>query len=344
MICRMRSLSILLALFPALLSTASFGQSAEAFYRQNSRITLLIGFGAGTGYDVWGRILTQHMTKHMPGAPTFIMQHMPGAGSLTMANHLYNVAPKDGTVIGSFSRNLPSQVMIGLPNAKLDPRQFGYIGSPELPVRVCAVATRSGVTSIEELRKIEVLMGGTGIATVPTFMPPLINKFAGTRFKVIDGYKSADEVYLAMDRGEVHGICQGYSPIMSRLGDQIRAGRVKILFNFEERRNPLLNGAPSIFEYISSEEDKQMLTFINSSTELGRPYAAPPGIPKDRLEALRKAFEATMKDPAFLKDAEKQDLEITLTTGAELEKIVKDLYTIPKATIDRANTLISRKQ
>jgi tripartite-type tricarboxylate transporter receptor subunit TctC len=333
-----------LSLVLAGLSGTAAGQTAEEFYAKNNRLTLLIGFGAGTGYDVWGRIVTQHMAKHMPGKPAFIMQHMPGAGSLAMANFLYNAAPKDGTVIGSFSRNLPSQVMIGLPNANLDPRKFGYVGSPELPVRVCVALASSGVTSVAELRKTEVMMGGTGVATVPTFMPSLINKLAGTRFKVIDGYKSADDVYLAMERGEVHGICQGYAPIMSRLGDGVRAGRINFLFNFEERRDPQLNGAPSIFEFIDNPEDRQMLTFINSSTELGRPYAAPPGIPVDRLRVLRQAFEATLKDPDFLRDAQKHGLDVTMTTGEGLEKIVNDLYSIPKPLIERANALISKKQ
>ena len=324
-------------------SGTAVGQTAAEFYTKNNRLTLLIGFGAGTGYDVWGRLLTQHMVKYLPGKPTFIMQHMPGAGSLTMANYLYNVAPKDGTVIGSFSRNLPSQVMIGLPNANLDPRQFGYIGSPELPVRICVALASSGVTTVEQLRRTEVIMGGTGITTVPTFMPPLINKLAGSKFKVIDGYKSADDVYLAIERGEVHGICQGYAPIMSRLGDGIRAGRINFLFNFEERRDPLLKGAPSIFEFIDEEEDRQMLRFINSSTELGRPYAAPPAIPPDRLRLLRQAFESAVKDPDFLRDAQKLELDITVITGQGLEKLVNDLYNIPKPIVERANALISTK-
>lgn len=269
---------------------------------------------------------------------------MPGAGSLTMANYLYNVAPKDGTVIGSFSRNLPSQVIIGLPNANLDPRKSGYVGSPELPVRICVALASSGVATVEQLRRTEVIMGGTGITTVPTFMPPLINKLAGSRFKVIDGYKSADDVYLAMERSEVQDICQGYAPIMAWLGDGIRAGRINFLFNFEERRDPLLNGAPSIFEFIDSEEDRQMLRFINSSTELRRPYAAPPGIPADRLRLLRDAFEATVKDAGFLRDARKLELHITLITGEGLEKLVNDLYNIPKPIVDRANALISGKE
>ena len=147
-----------------------------------------------------------------------------------------------------------------------------------------------------------------------------------------------------MERGEVHGICQGYTPIMSRLGDGLRADRIKFLFNFEQRRDPNLKGAPSIFEFIAAPEDRQMLTFINSSTELGRPYAAPPGIPTDRLKVMRQAFEATMKDPDFLRDAQKNDLDITVITGEGLERLVNDLYKIPKPVVDRANALISTKE
>jgi tripartite-type tricarboxylate transporter receptor subunit TctC len=257
-----------------------------------------------------------------------------------MANHLYNAAAKDGSVLGSFSRNLPSQVMIGLPNANLDPKQFGYIGSPELPIRTCAVSTKAGVSSVEDLQKKEVIMGGTGVATVPTFMPPIVNQLAGTKFKVIEGYQGGNEVLLAIQRDEVHGICQGYAAMVQHDTESFKSGKMRFMFNFEEKREPLLQGAPSIFEYIKKPEDKQIMTFSNSSTELGRPYVTPPGVPADRLAALRKAFDATMKDPEFLKDAEKANLDVAVTSGEDLERKVNALYSIPKAIVDRANSLM----
>jgi tripartite-type tricarboxylate transporter receptor subunit TctC len=332
--------ALVVSLIGAVPRSAAAAESVEDFYKKNNQLTVLIGFGMGTGYEVWARLIGKTMTKYVPGHPTFVVKDMPGAGSLTMANFLYNKAPKDGSVIGSFSRNLPSQVMIGLPNAQLDPRRFIYVGSPELPTRTCAVTSEAGVNSVEDLQKKEVLMGGTGAATVPTFMPPIINKMAGTKFKVIDGYQSAAEVYLAMQRNEVHGICQGFAPIATSLPDLVKAGKLKFLFNFEEKRDPLLKGAPSIFEYIKSAEDKQIMTFINSSTELGRPYALPPGTEPAKVAALRKAFDQTMTDPEFLQDAAKAQLDVSALTGEELDEKIKALYAVPKELIDKANALM----
>ncbi len=324
----------------SILALPAWAQSVEEFYRKNNTVSILFGFAAGSGYETWARVVAQHMRKHIPGNPNILVKAMPGAGSLVMANHLYNQAPKDGTVMGSFSRNLPSQVMIGLPNANLDPNAFIYLGSPELPIRVCAVSTDAGVDSVEDMQKKEVIMGGTGITTVPTFMPPVVNQLAGTKFKVIEGYPGGFEVALAIARGEVHGICQGYAAMLQHGTDLFKSGRMRAMFNFEEKREPILKGVPSIFEYIKTEEGKQIMRFINSSTELGRPYVLPPGVPQDRVAALRKAFEQTVNDPDFLRDAEKANLDVTLTNGEDLQRKITEFYKIPKALVEKANALM----
>lgn len=334
---RMAALALLAS---TVLPSPSSAQSVEEFYTKNNVVTILFGFAPGSGYETWARIVAQHMRKYIPGNPNVVVKAMPGAGSLVMANHLYNQAPKDGTVIGTFSRNLPSQVMIGLPNANLDPNRFLYVGSPELPVRVCAVSTDAGVNSVEDMQKKEVLMGGTGIASVPTFMPPVVNQLAGTKFKVIEGYPGGTDVALAIARGEVHGICQGYTSMLQHGGDMFKSGKLRFMFNFEEKREPMLNGAPSIFEYIKTDESKQIMRFINSSTELGRPFALPPGVPMDRVAALRTAFEKGTRDPEFLRDAEKANLEVTVTSGEDLQSKITELYKIPKALVDKANALM----
>jgi tripartite-type tricarboxylate transporter receptor subunit TctC len=253
---------------------------------------------------------------------------------------MYNVAPKDGTVVGTMNRDIPSQTMLGLENAKFDPRLFGYLGSPEVELRVCSVMTRTGVTTVADAQKTEVFVGSQGPSIASSFIPPLVNKFAGTKFKVIDGYQSNPAVQLAMRRGEIGGACSGYFAMTQGMGEEFKTGQLNVLFSFGEKRNPILKGAPSILEYVANQEDRQILTFVNSSSELGRPFVTPPGLPADRLEALRQAFSLVMKDPDFLKEAEKAKLSVADTPGSELERIVKALYEIPKPIVDKANALI----
>ena len=339
-----RSLGAVAALLLAAVTAGAPGassQTVEEFYRKNNVITFYTGFGPGTGYDIWARAVSTHMTKILPGNPTFIIKNMPGAGSLTLANYLFNTAPKDGTAIGMFSRNIPSQVMLGLDNAMLDPREFIWIGSPESSIRICAVMPSTGITAVEGLMTKEVPMGGSGGAS--TFMPAVINQVAGTKFKVIKGYQSAGEIYLAMQRGEVGGMCGTYESVSRDAAEMLKEGKLKILFNTEAKRSGLLKGAPSIQEYVKDARNKQLLDFINSATELGRPIAAPPQLPTDRAAALRKAFQATMADPAFLADAQKQGLEVDVIAGEDIQELVRNLYRIPKDIVDEATKLMAEK-
>lgn len=336
-------------LFPAISAIAMIAaathsaaaQSTEDFYRQNKQITIYVGFGPGSGYDRWTRTVAHHMGKHIPGNPHFIIKNMPGAGSLVAANYVYNVAPKDGSALGAFSRNLPAQALIGRKGVKYDPRKFGWIGSPTIASRVCAVMAATKITSVDHVLNKEVIMGGTGPATAPSFIPVVLNTLLGTKFKVVEGYRSSEEVHLAMERGEVSGICQSAAAINKLHPEWVKSGKLRILFNLETTRNPQLNGAPSIFEYIKDKDNKQTLQFITSSTELGRPLVAPPGLPQARLAALRAAFDATMKDPAFLKVTARQKMVVIPKSGAELAALVNALYTIPQATVKKARALMA---
>jgi tripartite-type tricarboxylate transporter receptor subunit TctC len=333
----------LFTLLSTVVTAPATAQTVEEFYR-GKQITWLIGYPPGVSHEIWARAITATMRKHLPGNPTFVIQHMPGAGTLTMANHLFNTAPKDGTVVGMFARTIPSQVMMGLENAKLDPREFTWIGSPELPTRVCVATTKSGVTSVEDLRKKELIVAGQGAATIQTFLPPMLNQMVGTKFRVVDGYRSAEESYLAMERGEADAFCQSYGAIARGAADMFKEGKLKLLFSLEREPSPQLKGTPSIYDYVKDERDKQILDFINADTDLGRPIAAPPQVNPQRLAALQKAFLATMKDPEFLKEAERLDLEINVTEGDELARRVKNLYAIPKDVVDRAIQLMGTKK
>lgn len=314
---------------------------AEAFYKQNKLITLTVGFGPGSGYDVWARLVARHMANHVPGAPKIIVKNQPGAGSLVAANHLYNVAPKDGTVIGTFSRNLPSQALIGQKGVRFDPRQFGWIGSPETSSRVCAVAAGDKVRAFKDVRAHEVLMGGMGPATAPSFVPRVLNELMGTKFKVIEGYHGAADINLAMQRGEVNGICQSYATVRNLNPEWIKSGKMVFLFNMETRRNPQIGGVPSIFEFVENAETRQVLQFMAANTELGYPFAAPPGVPAERLAALRAAFDRAVANETFRKEAERQKLDVQPTSGADLAAAVRGLYEIPDSVVKKAQSLMA---
>ena len=312
-------------------------QSVEDFYKQKKQLTLIVGSAANTSYDGWARLVARHMGKHIPGSPSILVKNMPGASGITSANHLYNIAPKDGSTFGTFSRNIPGQALMGdAERIKYDPRLFGWIGSPELPVGVCAVRTDTGVKTAQDILTKEVLMGGSGAGSGPSFMPAVINNVTGSKFKVIEGYQGSNEIHLAIARGEVSGICGGFYTIRRFQGEKLASGAMAVLFSYERKRHAVLGGVPSVTEFITDPVKRQLFAFITSSSEFGRPYAAPPDLPADRLAALRKAFAALANDGEFLAEVEKLDLPFNLTTGEELQTVAKELFEIPKETRDQA--------
>lgn len=331
----LRLLIVVLAL-PGL----AHADSAIDFYKTHPRITLLVGMGPGSSYDIWANLLGRYMRKYMPGNPRFIVSNMPGAGSLVMANYLFNTAPADGTYIGSISPSLPTQALLGLQNIRFDPRRFHYIGSAETSDHACAAISTAGVHSVVDARANEMLVGGNGPTTVPSYMPPILNKFLGTRFKVIEGYKTVPEVFLAMDRNEVGGICSKLDTMLSGKSDMLKSGSLVILFTLNRNREATLPDVPTAFEFIKDAGERNTLAFLRSSIEFGRPYVAPPGVPADRVDLLRSAFERAAADPDFLAEVEKQRRQVTLTTGATLQTMADTLMDTPKAVVDQAKALL----
>lgn len=302
-------------------------QSPEEFYR-GKQIIFIVSSAAGGDYDLWARTIARHMGSHIPGKPSFVPQNMPGAGQMTATNHLFNVAAKDGSTIGMIGRNLPNQALLKQPNVQFDPTKFNWLGSPELTNRVCGAMTASGVTSGEDLFQKELLMGGAGANTAVSTTPLLLHNVLGMKFKLIEGYGSTNAVMLAMERGEVGGICQTYMGIKNGNEDWLTSGRFKILFNME--RNPIPGvDAPTIYSFVKTQEQRDLIGLFNGSVELGRPLAAPAGVPADRVAALRQAFDDTMKDPAFLAEAAHLKLEINTLTGAQLDELVAALMKTP---------------
>jgi tripartite-type tricarboxylate transporter receptor subunit TctC len=318
--------------------TALCAEPVEDFYK-GKQIRIITGAAAGDGYDLWSRMLARHMGRHIPGRPSIIVQNMPGAGTVVAANHVFNAAAKDGTVIGSFSRSLPSQALLNRPNIKFDPRQFGWIGSPESINRVCAVGKKTKVRSIDDLLQHELVVGGIGASQMPTYVPMMLNKMLGTKFKVVEGYGSTNAIILAIERGEVDGICMSSSTLLGPRVDLIEKGVLTILFNVESKPMARPPGVPTIFTRFNDEQ-RQIVSLINSAIEFGRPFAAPPGVPAERLAALQGALRATVADPEFIAEAEKLKFIVTYTSPQDMGDITARMYATPKSIIESASALM----
>jgi tripartite-type tricarboxylate transporter receptor subunit TctC len=313
----------------------------EEFYA-GKRITFIVGTSAGAPYDVWTRLLGRHLGKHIPGHPTFVPQNMPGGGSITAANHLYGQAARDGTTLAMISRSIALQDLLKNPAVKYKAAEFDWIGSTDIINRACAIYIGANVKPGTDPYKQQLLFGGSGAGSSITTTPTLAQKLLGLNIKVVDGYPGPPEILLAMERGEVDGICSAFTGIDSSRPGWIAEGRLKVLFNMEEK--PITGvpavTAPSIHSFAKTEEQHQILSFYNSSALLGWPVMSTPGVPKDRLDALRRAFDATMKDPEFLDEAKKLGLSINPTNGEELATIAQKIMSTPRSIIDKTLEIV----
>jgi tripartite-type tricarboxylate transporter receptor subunit TctC len=303
------------------------------------QVRLIIGFGAGGGYDQYGRIVGRYIDKHLPGNPTIVPQNMPGAGSIAAANTIYANSPKDGSVFGIIARDAVTQPLtVENSGAKFDATKVSWLGSPAAETNVCVATNKAKVATYQDLLKNELIIGGTGTGTGTEIYPKALNGLVGTKFKLVSGYPSSTDVFLAMERGEVHGICESYSSVMRKDAEAIAKGEIKILFQAALKNNPEVK-APFLLDLVKDKEQHQALEFIYAGQTIGRPFIAPPDLPPGILKTLRDAFDATMKDPEFLKEAEKQKLDIDPVSGAELEKVVKTVYATPKSVLDRVKAV-----
>jgi tripartite-type tricarboxylate transporter receptor subunit TctC len=309
-------------------SRSAHAQAAQDFYK-GKQIRLIIGYPVGNDYDLAGRFLARHLAKHIPGAPAIVVQNMPQAASLVAANFLTAQAPRDGTVLASFSRNIPSQARMGQMNMEVDPRRLNFIGATSLPSRVCVRWATAPVK--------------TPADSSLSILPTVFNQVLGTRFRIIQGYKGTTDAVLAMERGEIQGSCSTYGQY--RLyGELIRDGKLVFLLRAEEAVIPEIPDVPSIFDYAKTDEQRALMRFVFSSTGFGRPYAFPPDVPKDRVEIMRKAFAETLQDPALEVEAEKMKMDMTYRTADDLEHLVADLYVAPPALIETVKKLVPNLQ
>jgi tripartite-type tricarboxylate transporter receptor subunit TctC len=318
----------ILALCPISVGQA---QSPADFYK-GKNIDLYIGYSAGGGYDVYARSLARHMGRFIPGNPTIVPKNMPGAGSLVLANWLYNVAPKDGTAFGIIGRGTAFDPLLGSTKAQFDAAKFNWIGSMNDEVSVCVAWHTTGITKLEQVKQNELTVGGTGPAADTDQFPKVLNATIGTKFKIIAGYPGGNDIDLAMERGEVMGRCGwSWSSVTATHQNWIDEKRINVLVQLSLSRHPDLPNVPLIMDFAKSNEEKQIFKLVFARQPMGRPFLMPPGIPADRMVAVRKAFMDTMKDGEFLADAEKMKLEINPVSGDAVQEIVQQVYQTPKS-------------
>jgi len=334
-------------LLQACLSTILFAGAANAdevadFY-QGKSIEIQIAYTAGGGYDLYARILSRRFGNHIPGKPTIIPKNSPGAGGLRLANWLYSVAPKDGTVLAAIGRTTPFEPLVGNSGAvKFDPIKFHYIGSGNNDVSVCAVWYATGITKFEDALEREVKVGGSGPGGDTDVFPPVLNGIFGTKFKLITGYPGGNDIDLAIERGEVDGRCGwSWSSIVSGHSDWLKAKKLNILMQLALTKHLDLPDTPLLMNLAKSDEQRQMLRLVFASQTLGRPYLTAPGVPSDRVAALRKAFGATMKDPMFQQEAATAKLELNPVSGEEVQQLVGDVFTTPKPTVEKVKAMLA---
>ena len=328
----------MLVLSLALMTRAALAADVADFYHGKT-ITVLIGVSPGGEYDLLTRLVVRHIGKQIPGDPTVIAQTMTGAGGLTEANYLYNVAPKDGTFIGSIINALPTLRAVGLPGPQFDPAKFEWIGSLAPTVETMALWHTTGVTTIAQAREKEVVIGANGRGGITDTFPRMFNQFAGAKFKIVTGYPGGNDINLAMQRGEVGGRDNTWSSWKSTKPDWL-AQKLIAIIGYEGPKPADLNGVPSLESLAANDEDRQVIRLVAAGTGYGRPLTAPPGVPAERVAALRKAFVAMTKDADFLKDAATINADVDPVSGESMIALSRELMAASPTVMAKAKPLL----
>jgi tripartite-type tricarboxylate transporter receptor subunit TctC len=321
------------------MSIATMESRAQPSFAGKS-IQLVIGVSPGGGYDLWGRTVARHLGKHLPGKPAIVPQNMPGAGSLVAANYLYNVAPRDGTAIAIIARDTPLAPLMGTDGGRFDATKFGWIGNPSVETSVCVAYHTAAVKSLKDLYEKELIVGAVGIGSGSYNYPKMLSRLLGLKFKVVTGFPGSAEVFLAIERGEVEGFCEGIESVTFKRPDWVSSKKVSVVFQGGSEANPELTDVPFILDAAPTPEDRQAMLLLYAPQGIGRPFLAPPDLPPETLQALRNAFDATVKDPEFAADIKKQGLEIVPKSGKSLEALIKEIHTTPKAVVEKVTQFL----
>jgi tripartite-type tricarboxylate transporter receptor subunit TctC len=314
----------------ASISHPADAQPVEEFYRGKT-ISVVIGYPTAGPPDIYGRLVTRHLGKYIPGNPSFITRNMPGAGSMLAANYMFNVAPADGTVLGLASPTLPLEETLGSAAAKFRSSQFNWIGRLATNPNVTSILNTSPVKTIQDAFEKVAILGATGRSSTNAIYPAVLNNVLGTKFKIVMGYEGTAAIYLAMERGEVDGISATLDGLKSQREEWLKTKKVNVVVQYLINRHPELPSVPTAAEVARTPEQATILRTVSGASEIGKYFVAPPNVSADRVAALRKAFGDMVKDPEFLAEAEKLQIEIDPMSGTELQKVVQEMQSVPAA-------------
>lgn len=313
-------------------------QSVEEFYR-NKTIEMVIGYGPGGSNDSYARAVANHIGKYIPGNPEVIPVNVPGGGSLLAANHIANIAKGDGTVVGLVASTIPLEAQLGVDNVEFGTKDLVWIGRVASNTNLTFVKAETGVETIEDAVEQSIILAADGASSTIAIYPSLMNRMLGTQFKLVMGYQGTAESMLAMDRGEAEGHSTSLAAVASSRPEWLSDGSVNILVQYGLSRHQALPDVPTAVELLEDPEDIAVMRFILSAVEIGKAVITAPEVPADRVEALRRAFDAMLEDEAFIADLERQRLEITPITGEEISEIVDELAATSPAILEHARDL-----
>ena len=328
--------------FTLALPAAAQEPGDDQFFKGRT-VTIVTSTGPGGGYDFVARLVARYMPKHLPGAPTMIVQNMPGGGNVVATNYMYEVAPKDGASIAVVNNAVPLNQVLDGRNVRFDSAKFNWIGSTGGRNEAVFILSSAGVTSVAELKTREVILGGTGPGSSIVIFPMAMNSVLGTKFRIVTGYKSSSEVFLAMERGEVVARSGTLPSLQTGYPQWLAENKIRFLAQVGLKRDRELADVPLLTELAETEEQRRVLALISSPPALGQPYLAPPGVPRERVATLRAAFAKTMADSEFVADAGKGSIDIAPMTGDEVASIVRDVVNADPDTIRRAREALGQK-
>jgi tripartite-type tricarboxylate transporter receptor subunit TctC len=322
----------------ALFAVTSAPARAQSDFYKGKTIELIISTGAGGGLDANGRIVARHLGNHIPGNPTIVAKNMPGGGHIRAANYVFSQAPQDGTTIGTF---IPIFVMAHVlgrsKNIQFNPASFQWLVSTSSSNSTVYVWHTTGVKTLDDAMKRQVLMGGTGVGSYTVIYPTVLNAVLGTKFKLVTGYASTTEIAIAMERGEVQGRAgNNFNSLTSEHGQWLKSGKINLLAQVGFERDPDFASVPLITDFAKTDEQRQILRFFSTDIVIGRPFVTSPGVPAERVALLRQAFDRMLKDPVFLADCKKSGIDIGPVAGTAIQKIVTEFMNTPAPIIAKA--------
>ncbi len=339
-------LAVLIAAVSSWLASAARAQDAGQFYAGKT-VTFIVGYGAGASYDSGARLVGRYLGKYIPGKPNVVIQNMPGAGSMVAANQLYNASAKDGTVIGMFGRGLYLEALFGNPAVKFDPVKFNWIGSHGREVSVLVTGKDSGFKTVADIRQREIILGASGPGADTHSFALILRSLLGAKVKIVSGFPGQADAFLALDRGEVHGNAGATIGTVMALRPQWlkEKGLANFVVQLATQRHPtLLQGVPLIMDFADNDVDRGAMELAFARQGMAYKFAAPPGVPADRVEALRTGFRSAVKDADFLQDAARMNADVSAMEGEDIAKLIAAAYKMKPEVLARAKAALTARQ